>query len=273
MTDKKYKVGNEFLQYHASASHVRPDFRDGWNACFAEAAIRISKLQDDLRFVERWAVHHGTKSYFTLEQTLSVIQHYPAITRITKSYADGKAPETFNPYARIAELEALTPITADELEKLKLDIANALASIAEYDQENTVLKAQLEAAKKDAERYLKLRRMAVELSLSHQVISQFVTNQGELDAAIQEGESMTPKSQTTADQVRELGLSVGDVIVGRENRGHEWSDTELTLLFIGKEVAVFSERNRSSVEGVISKWSKPKESASWNLQFRDWVKV
>ena len=49
------------------------------------------------------------------------------------------------------------------------------------------LEAQLEAAKKDAERYLKLRRMAVELSLSHQVISQFVTNQGELDAAIAEG--------------------------------------------------------------------------------------
>lgn len=50
----------------------------------------------------------------------------------------------------------------------------------------TELEAQLEAAKKDAERYLKLRRMAVELSLSHQVISQFVTNQGELDAAIAE---------------------------------------------------------------------------------------
>ena len=85
---------------------------------------------------------------------------------------------------------------------------------------------------------------------------------------------MIPKSQTTADQVRELGLSVGDVIIGREEWGHEWSDAELTLLFIGKEVAVFSERNRSTVEGVMTKkWSKPKEAASWTLNFRDWVKV
>lgn len=51
----------------------------------------------------------------------------------------------------------------------------------------TELQAQLADAKKDAERYLKLRRMAVELSLSHQVISQFVTNQGELDSAIAAG--------------------------------------------------------------------------------------
>jgi hypothetical protein len=43
---------------------------------------------------------------------------------------------------------------------------------------------KIDAMRKDAERYLKLRRMAVELSLSHQVISQFVTNQCELDAAI-----------------------------------------------------------------------------------------
>lgn len=53
----------------------------------------------------------------------------------------------------------------------------------------TELQAQLADAKKDAERYLKLRRMAVELSLSHQVISQLVTNQGELDAAIAEGKA------------------------------------------------------------------------------------
>lgn len=85
---------------------------------------------------------------------------------------------------------------------------------------------------------------------------------------------MRPKSYTSADQVRELGLSVGDVIVGRENWGNEWSDAELTLLFVGKEVAVFSERNLSTVEGrMTEKWSKPKETASWTLAYRDWVKV
>lgn len=85
---------------------------------------------------------------------------------------------------------------------------------------------------------------------------------------------MKPKSHETADQVRELGLSVGDVIVGRENWGHEWSDSELTLLFVGKEVAVFSERSRSTVEGVMTEnWSKPKENANWTLAFRDWIKA
>ncbi len=29
-----WKVGDEFLPFHPQASHVRPDFRDGWNRCF-----------------------------------------------------------------------------------------------------------------------------------------------------------------------------------------------------------------------------------------------
>lgn len=32
--DGPWKSGNEFLPYHPSASHVRPDYRDGWNACW-----------------------------------------------------------------------------------------------------------------------------------------------------------------------------------------------------------------------------------------------
>ena len=32
-----WKSGNEFLPFHPSASHVRPDYRDGWNACFEAA--------------------------------------------------------------------------------------------------------------------------------------------------------------------------------------------------------------------------------------------
>lgn len=41
----QYKSGNEFLPYHPQASHTPPDFRDGWNACFSEAKIRIDQLQ------------------------------------------------------------------------------------------------------------------------------------------------------------------------------------------------------------------------------------
>jgi hypothetical protein len=49
---KQYKSGNEFLPYHASASHTPPDFRDGWNACFSEAEIRITELQAQLAGAE-----------------------------------------------------------------------------------------------------------------------------------------------------------------------------------------------------------------------------
>lgn len=34
---KKWKCGNEYAPYHPQASHVSPDYRDGWNACYAAA--------------------------------------------------------------------------------------------------------------------------------------------------------------------------------------------------------------------------------------------
>lgn len=34
---ERWKVGNEFLPYHPQASHVRPEYRDGWNACYRAA--------------------------------------------------------------------------------------------------------------------------------------------------------------------------------------------------------------------------------------------
>ncbi|WP_457325100.1 hypothetical protein, partial [Roseateles sp. P5_E11] len=33
----QWKAGNEFLPYHPQASHVSPDYRDGWNACYRAA--------------------------------------------------------------------------------------------------------------------------------------------------------------------------------------------------------------------------------------------
>jgi hypothetical protein len=73
--------------------------------CTAAAQARIDALTKDLRFVERWAVYHGSKSRITPQEVLSTIQHYPPIKDITRSYADGVVPETFDPWARIAELE------------------------------------------------------------------------------------------------------------------------------------------------------------------------
>ena len=40
--DGPWKCGDEFLPYHRGASHIRPDYRDGWNACWYEALERCA---------------------------------------------------------------------------------------------------------------------------------------------------------------------------------------------------------------------------------------
>lgn len=74
----------------------------------------VAAMVETLKFVERWAVHHGSHPRITPQEALSMIQHYPRIKAITKSYHDSKVPETFDPYARIHELEALLGEVADQ---------------------------------------------------------------------------------------------------------------------------------------------------------------
>lgn len=66
---------------------------------------KLAKANDTLQFVERWANHHGTKAHMTAEQALGCIQHYPSIVEITRSYSNGKVPETRNPWAELAAAE------------------------------------------------------------------------------------------------------------------------------------------------------------------------
>lgn len=74
----------------------------------ARLTAENESLRESLTFVERWANHHGQKAHMTPQDALSCIQHYPPILAITKSYADGEVPETYNPYAEVARLrEAL----------------------------------------------------------------------------------------------------------------------------------------------------------------------
>lgn len=37
---QQWKCGDEFLPFHPAASHVPPDYRDGWNRCYAMALAR-----------------------------------------------------------------------------------------------------------------------------------------------------------------------------------------------------------------------------------------
>jgi hypothetical protein len=40
-----WKCGNEFLPFHPQASHVPPDYRDGWNRCYYMALARVAEKQ------------------------------------------------------------------------------------------------------------------------------------------------------------------------------------------------------------------------------------
>jgi hypothetical protein len=97
-------------------------------------------LWDDLVFVERWVNHHGTKSCHSAESILGVIQHYPTIRAITKSYKDGVVPSTPDPYA---ERDAAQ---ADALEQARLNgmggerEAGLLGKVARLERECDALK-------------------------------------------------------------------------------------------------------------------------------------
>jgi hypothetical protein len=40
-----WKFGNEYLPYHPSASHVNPEYRDGWNDCYSTALSRSEQTK------------------------------------------------------------------------------------------------------------------------------------------------------------------------------------------------------------------------------------
>jgi FtsZ-binding cell division protein ZapB len=81
------------------------------------------------------------------------------------------------------QIDQITQLQA-EVEALKTELHHSsLAATAEAHEVDRINR-ELKSLRKDAARYQWLRRMSVGLSLSHQVISQFVTNQGELDAVI-----------------------------------------------------------------------------------------
>ena len=83
-------------------------------------------------------------------------------------------------------------------------------------------------------------------------------------------ELKTPESSSQADQCREMGLVVGDVIEGREMYGGHWNESRLTVLFIGQEVAVFNEHERNDLQ---LDWVDHGETADWTLNYRVWRKV
>lgn len=80
-----------------------------------------------------------------------------------------------------------------------------------------------------------------------------------------------PHANSCAKQCRQMGIAVGDTIVGRETHspGH-WHEAKLTAIFIGKEECVFKTMRRSNAS---PRWRSDGESGNWTLECRDWYKL
>ena len=79
-----------------------------------------------------------------------------------------------------------------------------------------------------------------------------------------------PSYSATAKQCREMGINVGDTIIGRESYAGGWNDAMLTLIFVGEFVAVFKVMRRNSNR---TKWRDEGESAGWRLNCREWYLI
>lgn len=75
---------------------------------------------------------------------------------------------------------------------------------------------------------------------------------------------------TAAESVRDMGLSVGDTIEGQQVQYDGTLNTvRMTLLWVGESIAVWRWTERYG----LGPWSRPEESATWDLSFRTWRKV
>lgn len=80
-----------------------------------------------------------------------------------------------------------------------------------------------------------------------------------------------PRHGDTAKQCREMGIDVGNIIVGRESWADGgWSEARLTLLFLGKSVAVWSVKKRNNTN---PRWRSDGECGNWTLRYRQWELV
>lgn len=57
----RWKVGDEYAPFHRQASHVRPDYRDGWNDCYeaASTAVRDAALEAAAQECDEFASCEG----------------------------------------------------------------------------------------------------------------------------------------------------------------------------------------------------------------------
>jgi hypothetical protein len=78
------------------------------------------------------------------------------------------------------------------------------------------------------------------------------------------------KGTAPAQQARNLGLRVGEVIIGRKEIGTNWHEVKLELIFLGRQVCVWKVSRRTQAA---RRWRSEGESAHWDLSCRTWRKL
>jgi hypothetical protein len=79
-----------------------------------------------------------------------------------------------------------------------------------------------------------------------------------------------PFAQDAASQTREMGLKIGDTIIGREEYGPGWSEAKLKLIWRGASVAVFEKWSHNHY---FPEWSYQGEDSNWTLNCREWFLI
>lgn len=116
---QEHRTDAEFLRSMARRLSYDVDHEAATKHSLNEIAMRIETgfykqpdALEHLNFVERWVNHHGQKPHMTPAEVVSVLQHYPPIKAITRSYADGVLPPVLN-MASVGSAAALLVQTAE----------------------------------------------------------------------------------------------------------------------------------------------------------------
>ncbi len=94
----KWKIGDEFAPYHPSASHCPPDYRDGWNHCYAASesaqSLKDRTVRAMLTHYEKWG---DTEGFGQMVQAVKELFYPEAVVHdtVAQGMEAAAAGETF----------------------------------------------------------------------------------------------------------------------------------------------------------------------------------
>ena len=123
LLQQEWKQGDEYLPYHPQASHVNPDYRDGWNACY-EAALAQPEQP-----APTWVPLMASDWINILNTASAINAHSDEVVKHAVKLTE----------ARLKTLNSTTQPASDQLEKLQEIIAAVYQIAGAYDAPGHVL--------------------------------------------------------------------------------------------------------------------------------------